>query len=643
MDPALAPGTDLARENADLRTRLDAAEERLRALAPAAEVGIWVWPDLSARRVYLDAAMRRIHGLDVDREWFDPEEVFAKIHPDDIAQVRATIAEIVAAGGPYVVEYRHLRDGTMATVDYARTFGEATLHEGRAPSLRGTTVLVNAEYRLTRERDRAYEALQRAVAAGAVQLWDWPSMSGGDVTLNGVLHRGAPRVEDEPNRSPWHAWVHPDDREAFAAALATVSHAPGAFEIEVRMTINDSPYRWQLVRGTSAESDGSSEGLQASGTLVDVDDRKRYAAKLERANERLTLVAEGTSSGIWDWPDTDADYIQFSSELRAYLGYGDEDVEESVRWAREAVHPSDLPQLVAAIERAHGGGGGFAAEFRIRRAGGAYRYVRAAGKASRVAGAVGRLRLTGALSDVHDRVTAERRMREANRQLEAFADLVAHDLGAPLRHVAAFARILDEDHGHDLGPQGREHLATIHRAVRQSSAMIADLHEYARTGTNDLAFEPIDLNTVCQEVRDQLTAQGRSAHVTWVIGSLPTVWADRTQMLMLFQNLLANAAKFSAGREDATVRVTRGETASDLCEVIVADNGVGFDPELNTHIFEAFGRGHGERDFEGTGIGLANVQRIVARHGGTRGGSGGGRRRSRISGVAPGELGRPPY
>ena len=175
----------------------DAAEERLRALAPAAEVGIWVWPDLSARRVYLDAAMRRIHGLDVDREWFDPEEVFAKIHPDDIAQVRATIAEIVAAGGPYVVEYRHLRDGTMATVDYARTFGEATLHEGRAPSLRGTTVLVNAEYRLTRERDRAYEALQRAVAAGAVQLWDWPSMSGGDVTPQ----RGPPQRRPPGSRT----------------------------------------------------------------------------------------------------------------------------------------------------------------------------------------------------------------------------------------------------------------------------------------------------------------------------------------------------------------------------------------------------------------------------------------------------------
>ena len=234
-------------------------------------------------------------------------------------------------------------------------------------------------------------------------------------------------------------------------------------------------------------------------------------------------------------------------------------------------------------------------------------------------------------------------MREANRQLEAFADLVAHDLGAPLRHVAAFARILDEDHGHDLGPQGREHLATIHRAVRQSSAMIADLHEYARTGTNDLTFEPIDLNTVCQEVRDQLTAQGRSAHVTWVIGALPTVWADRTQMLMLFQNLLANAAKFSAGREDATVRVKRGETASDLCEVIVADNGVGFDPRIEHPHLRGLRPGSRRARLRGYGYrtGQRPTDRGASRR--ARGGSRGGRRRSRISGVAPGELGRPPH
>ena len=138
-----ATSVDLERENARLRARLQSAEERLRALAPAAEVGIWVWPDLDAPRVYLDEAMLRSHGLGGAREWFGPEEVYARIHPEDEPQVRARIARAVAAGEAYVVEYRHLRDDDR-TVDYARTYGEAVLREGRAPSLRGTTVLVTA-------------------------------------------------------------------------------------------------------------------------------------------------------------------------------------------------------------------------------------------------------------------------------------------------------------------------------------------------------------------------------------------------------------------------------------------------------------------------------------------------------------------
>lgn len=187
---------------------------------------------------------------------------------------------------------------------------------------------------------------------------------------------------------------------------------------------------------------------------------------------------------------------------------------------------------------------------------------------------------------------------------------------APLRHAASFSQVLREDYAAVLDDAGLGHLRAIERAVGQSTDMIRDLLAYARTGTTALQPEAIDLRALCGKLRAQLTAGGRAGHVRWHIGALPTVYADRTQMMMLFQNLLANAVKFTSGRPDAQVEVFAGEGTERECEVVVRDNGIGFAPEECDYIFGAFARSREASKFEGTSIDLANVARIVARHGG---------------------------
>ncbi len=603
---------DLATENEDLKQRLELAEQRLRAITPAAEIGVWLWPDVSQDALYVDEGIRRGTGLPADREWFGADEVFGALHPDDGPRVRAAFDAAIEAGGAFEVTHRlRPRDG-RDTPDYVRINGEVVRQAGRAALARGTSRLVSRERELSRERDRVRTALARIAATGGVQIWEWPALHKGAIELNGLLHDAAPDTAQESD--PWEAFIHPDDLARFRTALADIKRGPSTFEIEVRMSFDGEPHRWQLVHGSSETTLDDPRALKASGTLIDIEDRKRYQEQLERANEKLTLVTSGVSSGVWDWPNMDENYISFSAEMREFMGYPDEECAESAAWFLSIVHPEDLAHVEAEMERVRKTGGKYAAEFRIRLYEGRYRWVRAAGIISLDGGSH---RLTGAICRTS--TTASSPSAASPRptiNLHAFADIVAHDLSAPMRHVSAFADILREEHGADLGVRGRRLLDRISRAVDQSAGMIADLLEYSRTGTSELHLEEIDLGDLCVELQEQLTAGGEAAHVTWDIGALPTVMADRTHMMMLFQNLLANAVKFTTVTPAALVSVQTVEDSGPEEIIVVRDNGVGFDQAYGKHIFEAFARAHTRSEFAGTGIGLANVARIVARHDG---------------------------
>ncbi len=668
---------DLATENRDLRRRLDLAEQRLLALTPAAEVGVWLWPDVSRDSLYVDASIRGASGLPGDREWFTADEVFGALHPEDGPRVRAAVEAAAAAGGAFELVHRlRPRDGA-ASGSYVQVNGEAVLRAGRAPLVRGTSRLIDRERSVSRERDRLLVALERIVATGGVQVWEWPAVHEDAVRLNGLLNRRrpshdgtqgggdgtrdhqdgtpkgtrAPRTRapghpgtphSAPRTSSWEALVHPDDLAHFRTTVAELRHGTQTFELEVRVSFDGEHHRWQLMHGTSESTAGRSRfprvpalmsvlsesrpgsgsagspaaaaSLKACGILVDIEDRKRYQQELERVNEQLRLVTAGTSSGIWDWPDMDADHINLSAELADFMGYAPAEVEDSIAWLFGIIHPDDHAHVDEDVSRVRKTGDKYVSEFRVRTKDGRYRWVRSAGVVTLGAGGPGVDRLTGALSDIHDRVTTERRLAEANRQLRAFADVVAHDLSAPLRHVCAYAGLLREEHGTSLGATGNRYLDHLTRAADQSAHMIAELLEYSRTGTSELRPEEIDLGELCAELRDQLTVGGHATHLTWDIGALPTVTADRTHMLMLFQNLLANAVKFTSGTPAARVEVFAGQGTERECAIVVKDNGVGFDQVHGEHIFEAFARAHTRAEFAGTGIGLANVARIVARH-----------------------------
>lgn len=223
------------------------------------------------------------------------------------------------------------------------------------------------------------------------------------------------------------------------------------------------------------------------------------------------------------------------------------------------------------------------------------------------------LRLNAELEDrVRDR-TAQ--LEAANRELEAFSFSVSHDLRAPLRHIDGYAHMLKEDAGDQLDGDMRRYLDTIGESARRMGMLIDDLLAFSRLGRNPVTRVPVDMNALADRaLRDASGSQPGTAQVS--LGPLPPVYADPMLLHQVWVNLLSNALKYSATRgADARIEVS-GESDDSVNRYIVRDNGVGFDMRYADKLFGVFQRLHSQDEFEGTGVGLAIVQRIVSRHGG---------------------------
>ena len=212
--------------------------------------------------------------------------------------------------------------------------------------------------------------------------------------------------------------------------------------------------------------------------------------------------------------------------------------------------------------------------------------------------------------------TAE--LEAANRELEAFSYSVSHDLRAPLRSVDGFSRIIQQEYGAQLPEVAQEYLRDIRAGAQDMGRLIEDLLAFSRLGRQPLHLRNLELRQIVQACLDGLRPDLEGRKVSFVLGELPACQGDSGLLKQVFMNLLANALKYSRKKESAVIEIGPMPSGDDpeSITVFVKDNGVGFDMRYAKKLFGVFQRLHRAEEYEGTGVGLATVQRIVHRHGG---------------------------
>ena len=361
----------------------------------------------------------------------------------------------------------------------------------------------------------------------------------------------------------------------------------------------------------------------------DVSERKQVERALRLSEAEFRTLAETMPQIVWA-TRADGGNIYFNQHWMDYTGLT---LEESLGdgW-NKPFHPEDRQRAWDAWQKAVAGGGSYSLECRLRRADGSYRWWWIMGAPFKAAdGNI--LKWFGTCLDITERRQAEEKIHQlnaeleqrvvertaqleaANQELEAFSYSVSHDLRAPLRAVNGFAGIVLEDFGPQLPEAGRNHLERIRAGAQRMGVLIDDLLTFSRLSRQSVNRQTVNSTRIVNEVWDELKPQREGRQIEIKIGDLPACHGDAALLKQIWVNLISNAVKYTRGREPAIVEV--GCARENGAEVFfVRDNGAGFDMKYADKLFGVFQRLHRADEFEGTGVGLAIVQRIVHRHGG---------------------------
>jgi PAS domain S-box-containing protein len=361
----------------------------------------------------------------------------------------------------------------------------------------------------------------------------------------------------------------------------------------------------------------------------DITERKQAEDALHESETHYQILADSGQALIWtSGLDKKCNYFN-----QTWLNFTGRTLEQELGdgWT-ENVHPDDLQQCIAIYVDAFDRHEKFSMEYRIRHVSGDYRWILDDGTPryssdGEFIGYIGHcLDITEHKQDMekikHFNEDLELRVLErtsqlqsVNAELEAFSNSVSHDLRAPLRHIGGYVELLRKHFPDSLPERGKHYLQTIVESVSQMGMLIDDLLQFSRTGRQELQRNTIEMNKVVEEVMNSNKQDWAKRNIQWIIPDLPQVFGDFNLLKMVWINLISNAVKFTRKIDIAIIEIGFRDEKNEFI-FYVRDNGVGFNMQYVDKLFGVFQRLHATQDYEGTGIGLANVRRIILRHGG---------------------------
>ncbi len=336
--------------------------------------------------------------------------------------------------------------------------------------------------------------------------------------------------------------------------------------------------------------------------------------------EQIPAVTYRLSPG--PGPSFKCNYV--SPQIESIIGTSPAQFLADPRMFEERIHPADRDSVLTQLKACLGGGVPFSAEYRVSHPDGRTLWLRDEAIPIRDKSGV-LLHYQGILTDItrlketeaelrraHD--TLEIRVRERTEELEAFTSSVSHDLRGPVWMLDGYIKVLMDDLEEKLDPDLRHRIGMIWKTVKNMDRLIDDLLSLSRVNRTELCMAPLDVREVVMDAWEEIRRLNPAREILFIVQDLPAAAGDRNLVRQAVYNLLSNAVKFSSKRKQARIEVG-GCTDGDSSVFYIRDNGVGFDMEQHEKLFGLFQRLHGSK-FEGTGVGLTIVQRIIRRHGG---------------------------
>ena len=616
---------DVSEARRSERARLD-SEALLNQTQSLTRVGGWVY-DVASQVVTWTDEMYRIHGL--PRE-YDPNSAQRDIEfytPGDRAIIAEAFRLAVEEGRPYDLEV--CLDTAQGHEIWVRTVGQPQLRDGRVERIYGTVADITEQRRADEEFRVTHARLRRLIDSNVIGIV-FVHQSGAIIEANDYYLHVIGRTRDELERGEidWRTITPPE-------WLPVSDHAIG----ETQAGGTSPPYEKEYLRadGTRVPVVVATTSLlgpdqQIAGFVLDITDLKKAQEALKQSERRLSEAQDMAQLGHWLWDVRTGD-VEWSQEVFRIFQLDPqtftphiESILDLSPWPED--HERDQELIRRAMEDHEKG----TYEQRFLRPDQSIGYYHSTfqghyddeGNLTTIVGTIldtterktAELEVLALNAELERRVEIRTAALEAsNRELEAFSYSVSHDLRSPLRSIDGFSQILLTEHADQLDAEARRVLGIVVRNARQMGILIDDLLAFSRVARKGLDRRPVDMEHLVRSVAEELRAAEPGRAIALDVGQLCPVSGYQALLRQVWMNLLGNAVKFTGPVAGPQIEV-RCERISGECRYSVRDNGVGFDPLYADKLFQPFQRLHPMSEFEGTGIGLAIVSRIVQRHGG---------------------------
>ncbi len=611
-------------------SRLDLERERLLDAQRLAKMGSWETDILTGMVQWSDETHRI---FETDPRSFTPthQGFLALVHPEDRENVDRAFQESLNEIGSYALEHRLLLpNGVIKFVDERwRVFrdfaGNPVRALGTCHDVTDRTI-AEAELRKTTESLTLSSSLLR-IAGRLARVGGW-SLRIADLSLTWSdeicdIHEVPPGYR--PNLDEAYDFYPVEYRSQVRTRVEALVREGVPYEFESPLITAKGRRLWVRSIG-EAVRDTNGQICQVQGGFQDITEQHLAAETIRESEERFRLLAKATNDAVRDWY-IGTNQVWWNDGIETLFGFSRDELGNSLDSWSLRIHPEDrdriVGQLQGTIESCEEVWTG---TYRFARKDGSYAHVWDRVIVIRDQNGVA-IRMLGGMSDISEQRKAESALKASlvelshrNRELQDFAFVASHDLQEPLRKIRTFSELLATRYRDSLDGQAADYLDRMNHAATRMQTLIKDLLEYSRTAQGAQPSGQTDLARVCREVLSDLEPRILASGAKIVEEGLPTITADATQMRQLFQNLLSNALKFLDARRKPEISVVAQSVSLDgapACRLIVADNGIGFEEKFAEGIFNPFKRLHARTEFEGTGIGLAIVRRIVERHRGT--------------------------